>query len=130
MQYDAHKCLLQLLTKISVNIKDDCKFKVDKTESSLRSDFGHISNNDDVCIEWPLHSEDSCNVQIITWMLHQLMNSKEEYLENYKYVDLCQKLKCHPFIWCTITQLNISRYIDSVNKKFVPNLSRDEEIWY
>ena len=32
MQYDAHKCLLQLLTKISFNIKDDYKFKVDKIE--------------------------------------------------------------------------------------------------
>ena len=92
MQYDAHECLLQLLGKIYPNINDDCMFKINKLESTLCNDRGHTAINDGVCIDWSLHLEDSSNVQTISGMLHQLMDSKGEYLENYSCVDGCQKL--------------------------------------
>ena len=47
----------------------------------------HTTNNDGVSIDWSLHLEDSSNVQTISWMLHQLMDPREEYLENYRCVD-------------------------------------------
>ena len=47
----------------------------------------HTTNNDGVFIDWSLHLEDSSNVQTISWMLHQLMDPREEYLENYRCVD-------------------------------------------
>ena len=34
VQYDAHECLLQLLTNIYPNINDDCMFKIDRLEST------------------------------------------------------------------------------------------------
>ena len=34
VQYDAHECLLQLLTNIYPNISDDCMFKIDRLESA------------------------------------------------------------------------------------------------
>ena len=45
-----------------------------------------------VCIDRSQHLEDSSNVQIISWMLHQLWDPREEYLENYRGIDGCQKL--------------------------------------
>ena len=81
MQYDAHKCMLHLLANIYPSIDDDCMFNINKLESTLCNDCGHTINNDGVCIEWSLHSEDSNNVQKISGMSHQLMNSRGEYLE-------------------------------------------------
>ena len=91
MQYDAYKCLLQLLAKIYPNI-DDCMFKIDKLESTLCNYCSHTTNNDDVCIDWSLHLEYSSNNQTISGMLHQLMDPRGEYLENYRCADGCQKL--------------------------------------
>ena len=50
MQYDAHECLLQLLSKIYPNFNDDCMFKIDKLGSALCNDCGHTTNNDGVCM--------------------------------------------------------------------------------
>ena len=68
-------------------------------------------------------------------MLQQLMDPKGEYLENYRCVDGCQKRnKSTKAVYVTqlsaalIIQLNIFKYIDGISKKFIPNLSIDEEI--
>ena len=68
-------------------------------------------------------------------MLHQLMDPRGEYLENYRCVDGCQKLNTSTkAVYVTklpdalIMQLNICKYIDGISKKFIPNLSNDEEI--
>ena len=68
-------------------------------------------------------------------MLHQLMDPRGEYLENYRCVDRCQKLNTSTkAVYVTklpdalIMQLNICKYIDGISKKFIPNLSNDEEI--
>ena len=91
-EYDAHEFLLQLLAKMYPNINDDCMFKINKLESTLCNDCGDTTNNDSVCIDWSLYLEDSSNVQTISGMLHQLIDSRGEYLENYRCVDGCQKL--------------------------------------
>ena len=134
MQYDAHKCLLQLLAKLYPSINDDCMFKINKLESTLCNDCGHATNNDGVCIDWSLHLEDSNNVQTINGMLHQLMNSRGEYLENYRFVDGCQNLNTSTKAVCVtklsdalIVQLNIFKYIDGISKKFLPNLGIDQK---
>ena len=80
-EYDAHKCLLQLVQKIYTSIKDNCIFKIDKFESTLCNDCGHITSNNGVCIDWSLHLVNSSNVQTIRGMLHQLMDPRGEYLE-------------------------------------------------
>ena len=135
MQYDAHECLLQLLAKIYPNINDDCMFKINKLESTLCNDCGHTTNNDGVCIDWFLHLEDSSDVQTISGMLHQLMDPKGEYLENYRCVDRCQKLNTSAKVAhvtklsdALIIQLNIFQYIDGISENFIPNLSIDKEI--
>ena len=135
MQYDAHQCLLQLLVKTYPNINDDCMFKINKLESTLCNDCGHTTNNDGVCIDWSLDLEDSSNVQTISGMLHQLMDPRKEYLGNYRCVDGYQKLNIsRKAIYVTqlsdalIIQLNIFKYIDGISKKFIPNLSIDQEI--
>ena len=63
------------------------------------------------------------------------MDPKGEYLENYRCVDGCQKWnKSTKAVYVTqlsaalIIQLNIFKYIDGISKKFIPNLSIDEEI--
>ena len=68
-------------------------------------------------------------------MLHQLMDPRGEYLENYRCVDGCQKLDTSTkAVYVTqlfdalIIQLNIFKYIDGISKKFIPNLSIEEEI--
>ena len=135
MQYDAHECMLQLLAKIYPNINDDCMFKIDKLELTLCNDCDHTANNDGVCIDWSLHLEDSSNIQTICGMLHQLMDPRGEYLENYRCADGCQKLNASTKgVYVTqlsdalIMQLNIFKYSDGISKKVVPNLSIDEEI--
>ena len=90
IQYDAHECLLQLLVNIYPNINDDCMFKINKLDSTLCNDCSHITNNDGVCINWSLHLEDSSNLQTISGVLHQLMDPRGEYLENYRCIDRCQ----------------------------------------
>ena len=42
MQYDACKCLLQVLANIYPNINNDCMFKINKQDSTLCNDCGHI----------------------------------------------------------------------------------------
>ena len=67
-------------------------------------------------------------------MLHQLIDSRGEYLENYR-CDGCQGLNTSTkAVYVTqlsgalIIQLNIFKYIGGINKKVIPNLSIDEEI--
>ena len=87
MQYDVHKCLLQVLQKFNLNINDDWMFKINKLESTLCNNCGHTTNNNDVFIDMSLHLEDSSNVQTISGTLHQLMDLREEYLENYRFFE-------------------------------------------
>ena len=63
------------------------------------------------------------------------MDPRGEYLENYRCVDGCQKLNTSTkAVYVTqlsdalIIQLNIFKYVDGISKKFIPNLSIDEEI--
>ena len=77
-----------------------------------------------------MHLEDSNNVQTIIEMLHQVMDPRGEDLENYRYVDRCQKLiTSTKAVYVTqlsdalIMQLNIFKYIDGIIKNFIPNLS-------
>ena len=70
----------------------DTSFKNDKLESTLFNDCGHFSNNDGVCNDWSFNLKDSRSIQTITGMLHQLMDSRGEYLENNRCADGCQKL--------------------------------------
>ena len=77
MQHDSHKCLLMMLAKSYPNINDDCMFKINKLESTLCNDCGHTTNND-LCIGWSLHLENSSNVQTLNGMLHQLMDPTGE----------------------------------------------------
>ena len=124
MEYDAHEYLLQLFGKFFPNINDDCMFKINKLESTLCSnDCDHTKNNDGVCIDWSLHLEDSSNAQTISGMLHQLMNPRGEYLENYRCVDGCQKLNTSTktayvthLSGALIIQLNIFKYVDGISK--------------
>ena len=78
-------------SKIYLNINDDWMFKINKLESTLCNVCGHTTNND-VFIDTSLHLEDSSNVQTISGTLHQLMDLGEEYLENYRFFEWCQKL--------------------------------------
>ena len=110
-------------------------FKINKLESTLCNDCGHAPDNGGVCIDWSLHLEDSNNVQTISWMCHQLMDPSGEYLESYKCEDGCQKLSTstevvHVRQLCEerIMHLNIFKYIYGISKKFIPNLSINEEI--
>ena len=68
-------------------------------------------------------------------MLYQPMDPRGEYLENYRCVDGCQKLNTSTkAVYVTqlsdalIIQLRIFEYVDGISKKFIPNLSIDEEI--
>ena len=106
------------------------KININKLESTLCNDCGLTANNDGVCIDWSLCLEDSSNLQTISGMLHQLMDPRGEYLENYRCVDGCQKLNTSTkAVYVTqlsdalIIQLNIFKYIDGIGKKFIPNLS-------
>ena len=63
------------------------------------------------------------------------MNPRGKCLENYRCVDGCQKLNTSTkAVYVTklsdalILQLNIFKYIDGISKKFIPNLSIDQEI--
>ena len=134
LQCDAHNCLLQLLQKFNPNINDDRMFKINKLESTLCNDCGHTTNND-VYVDWSLHLEDSSNVQTISGMLHQLMDLREEYLDNYRCVDGSQKLitltkaaYVTQLSGALFIQLNIFKYIGGISKMFIPNLIIDEEI--
>ena len=111
------------------------KININKLESTLCNDCGLTANNDGVCIDWSLCLEDSSNLQTISGMLHQLMDPRGEYLENYRCVDGCQKLNTSTkAVYVTqlsdalIIQLNILKHIDGISKTFIPNLSIDEEI--
>ena len=66
-------------------------FKIDRLESTLWNKFGHTANKNGVCIDTYLHLEDSSNAQTISGMLHQLIDPRGEYLENYR-CDGCQRL--------------------------------------
>ena len=63
------------------------------------------------------------------------MDRMGKYLENYRCSDGCQKLntltkavKVMLLSDALIIQLNISKYIDSIIKKFILNLNVDEQI--
>ena len=95
MQSDAHECLLQLIAKIYPNINninDDCMFKINIVESRLCNNCGHSTNNDGVYIDRPQYLVDSANLQTISRMLQQHIDPRQEYLENYRCIDGCQKL--------------------------------------
>ena len=68
-------------------------------------------------------------------LLHQLMDPRGTYLENYRWADECQKLsssiKAEYFTQLSdalIVQLNILKYIGGVCKKVIPNLGIDQEV--
>ena len=67
------------VAKMYLYINDDWMFKINKLEPTLCNDCGHTTNNDDVCIDWSLHLENSSNFQTISGMLHQLMDPRGEY---------------------------------------------------
>ena len=63
------------------------------------------------------------------------MDPRGEYLENYKCVDGGQKLNTSTkAVYVTqlydalITQLNIFKCINDISKRFIPNLSIDDEV--
>ena len=62
------------------------------------------------------------------------MDSRGEYLENYRCVEGCQKLNTSTkAVYVTqlsdaLIQLNILKCIDGISKNFIPNFSIDEEI--
>ena len=67
-------------------------------------------------------------------MLHQLMDPRGEYLENYRCTDGCQKFNTSTkAVYLTqwydalIIQLNNFKYIGGIGKKIVPNLSIDRK---
>ena len=127
IQYDAHECLLQLLAKIYPDINDDGMFKINKLDSTLWNDCGHTTNNGCICIDWSLHLEDSSNLQTISGMLHQFMDPRGEYLENYRCIDGCQKLNTSTkAVYVTqlsdalIIQLNIFKHIVVLVKSLFP----------
>ena len=110
-------------------------FKKNKLESTLWNDYGYITNNNGVCIDWSLHLEDSSNLQRISGMLHQFSDPNGESPENYRYVDGFRKLNTSTkAVYLTqlsdtfIIQLNIFTYIDGISKMFIHNLNIDEEI--
>ena len=74
-----------------------------------------------VCTDRSQHLEDSSNVQIISGMLHQLWDPREEYLENDRSIDGCQKLN-------TSTKSVYLMQLSVISKKFIPDLSIDEKI--
>ena len=120
MQYDAHEYLLQLLATPYPNINDDCMFKIKQ-----RKHFVMIVVTLQIMMMYVMTGG----------MLHQLMDPRGEYLENYRCVDRCQKLNTSTkAVYVTklpdalIMQLSICKYIDGISKKFIPNLSNDEEI--
>ena len=107
---------------------------MDKLESTLCSKCGHTANTNGVCIDTSLHLEDSSNIQTRSGVLHQPMDPRGEYLENYRR-DGCERLNASSkVVYVTqlsgalIIQLNIFKYIGGINKKVIPNLSIDEEI--
>ena len=135
IQYDVHECLLQLLEKIYPNINDNCIFKIDNLESTLCNDCGHTTNNDGVCIDWSLYLDNSSNVQTIRRMLHELMDPRGEFLENYRCEEGCQLINTSTkAVYVTqlpdalIIQLSIFKYIHGIIKKVIPNLNIDGEI--
>ena len=110
-------------------------FKINELESTLCNDCGNTTNNDRVCIDWSLHLDNSNNVQKISGMLHELMDPMEEYLDNCRCVDTCQKLNASTkAVYVTqlsdalIIQLNLFRHIDGIIQKVIPNSSIDGEI--
>ena len=106
-------------------------FKIDRLESTLWNKCGHTANKNGVFIDT---LEDSSNDQTISGMLHQLIDPRGEYLENYR-CDGCQGLNTSTkAVYVTqlsgalIIQLNIFKCIRGINKKVIPNLSVDDEI--
>ena len=116
------------LQNFTPNFNGDCMFQINKLESALCKDSGHTTNNDGVCIDRSLHLENSSNVQTISWMLHQLMDGRGEYLENYRCVDRCQKLNTSTKA-VYVMQLSDPLFIQlNIFKLNISNLSVDEEI--
>ena len=68
-------------------------------------------------------------------MLHQLMDPRGEFLENYRCVDGCQKINISTkavyvsqLSDALVIQLNIFKYVDVISKKVIPNLSINDGI--
>ena len=68
-------------------------------------------------------------------MLHQSMDPRGDYLEHYRCADGCQKLEYinkdstyHTVIWCTNCTTKHFQISGDINRKFVPNLSINDEI--
>ena len=85
-------------------------------------------------IDWCLHLEDLSTIQTISGMLHQLMDPRGEYLENYIFADVCQKLNASTkAVYVThlydalIIQLNIFKYSVGISKRVVLNWSINKE---
>ena len=69
-----------------------------------------------VCIDWSVHLEDWNNVKTINRTLHQLIDAKGKYLENYRYVDECE------------TSYTSAKAVYAMHVSLYPNLSTDEKI--
>ena len=73
-----------------------------RLESTVCNNCGHTANKNGICIDTSLHLEDSSNVQIISGMLHQLMNPRGEYLKiagvsKIEYINkgsICHTIAC------------------------------------
>ena len=82
-----------------------------------------------------LYLDDSRNAQTISEIVHQLMNTRGKFLENYGHADGFKKLNTSTKAVIVtqlsdtlIIQLNILKYIAGINEKIISNLSVDEEI--
>ena len=100
-------------------------FKIDKLNSTLCNNCVHTTNND-VCTDWSFHVHDLSNIQTISGISHQLMDSRAGYLENYRCVDLFQKLNTSTkAVYVTqlhdvlIMQQNIFKYSGGISKEVV-----------
>ena len=111
-------------------------FKIDKLESTfcLSNDCGHVINNNGVCIDWPLHINDSTNIQSISGMLNELMDPRGKLLQDYR-CDRCHRVNTTTkAVYPTqvfdilLIQLNAFRFIYGTVRKVTPNVNIDQEI--
>ena len=137
MQYDAHECLTQLLSKIYPGITDECIFKLTMLESTVceKDDCGKAINVDNSHNVWTVELEDTRNLQTVSGILNNVMDPRGRPLTDYR-CDGCQTINsCTKAYYVThisdfvIIQLNIFKYIDGAIKKMIPTLRIDEEIY-
>ena len=96
-------------------------------QSPHSNNYGHTTKNDGVCFNQSLHLENSSNLQTIRGMLHQLMDPREEYIENYRCADGCQMLNTSTMVVyvtqlsdALIIQVNTFKYVNGISNKFFP----------